>query len=279
MGDNMIQFVDTRTSSKHKNITDLILYNCGSEPCSPNQDFGPIARDFNLIHFVLKGRGKLVLDKETYNIEKGQAFLIPANKAAYYQADEYEPWEYSWVGFMGIKSEMYLQNISLVQDNPYVVSIGDITFFHSTILEMLRIGNNTLSSSLAIQGYLCHILAKLVHESGETMPVKEELPYSVQAINYMEKNYNGGIQISEVAEYLGLHPNYLTSVFKQEIGETPKQYLMNIRIKKACELLQDTSYSIQVISNSVGYSDQLTFSRAFKNMMGISPSAYREKTL
>ncbi|WP_228552700.1 helix-turn-helix transcriptional regulator, partial [Paenibacillus polymyxa] len=77
----------------------------------------------------------------------------------------------------------------------------------------------------------------------------------------MEKNYNGGIQINEVAEYLGLHPNYLTSVFKQEIGETPKQYLMNIRIKKACELLQDTSYSIQVISNSVGYSDQLTFSR------------------
>ncbi|MEK5260051.1 AraC family transcriptional regulator [Paenibacillus sp. FSL L8-0663] len=279
MGQNMIQYVDTYTSSEHKNISDLILYNCGTELCLSKQDFGPIARDFNLVHFVLKGRGRLVIDNKNYDIGEGQAFLIPANRVAYYQADEAEPWEYSWVGFMGIKSDIYLQNISLPSQNPYVIDIEDITFFHSTIIEMLRIGDNTLSSSLAIQGYLFHILAKLVHNLGETMSIKEQLPYSVQAINFIEKNYISGIQISEVAEYLGLHPNYLTSVFKLETGETPKQYLIVLRIKKACELLQHTDYSIQVISNSVGYTDQLTFSRAFKNVMSISPSAYRKKFL
>ncbi|MFP4976613.1 AraC family transcriptional regulator [Paenibacillus sp. CN-4] len=278
MGEHMTQFVDTRTSSKHKNITDLILFNCGTEPCDPKQDFGPIARDFNLIHFVLKGKGSLVLGEETYSIGEGQAFLIPANRVAYYQADEQDPWEYSWVGFMGIKSEMYLQNIAISGENPYVIRIEDTAFFHSTILEMLRIGSNTLASSLAIQGYLCQILARLVHESEETSG-REKLSYSVQAVNYMEKNYNSGIQINEVAQYLGVHPNYLTAVFKQETGETPKQHLMRVRIKKACELLQQTDYSIQVISNSVGYADQLTFSRAFKHMVGKSPSDYRKEFL
>ncbi|GIP23110.1 AraC family transcriptional regulator [Paenibacillus sp. J22TS3] len=275
MGENMTQFVDTRTSTKHKNISDLILYNCGTELCTPKQDFGPIARDFNLIHFVLKGKGELILGDETYEIEKGQAFLIPANQVAYYQADEKHPWEYCWVGFMGINSEMYLHNIAQGQDHRYVIDVDDIAFFHSTIDEMLRIGSrNTFASSLAIQGYLYQILARLVHESGEPFE-KEKITYSVQAINYIEKNYNSGIQINEVAQYLGVHPNYLTALFRQETGETPKQYLMRIRIKKACELLQQTNYSIQVVSNSVGYSDQLTFSRAFKNMIGISPSDYR----
>ncbi|MMZ62398.1 Arabinose operon regulatory protein [compost metagenome] len=98
-------------------------------------------------------------------------------------------------------------------------------------------------------------------------------------MNYIEKNYNSGLQIHDVASYLGLHPNYLSAVFKQETGKTPKQYMMELRIRKASELLRQTDYPILVISKSVGYADQLTFSRAFKSMTGMSPTDYRQQFL
>ncbi|NEW00636.1 AraC family transcriptional regulator [Bacillus megaterium] len=274
----MIQYVDTQTSSNQKNVNDIILYNCGTENCNPNFFYGPIARDFNLIHFVLKGCGKLVIDNEVYDIKEKQAFLIPANKVAFYQADSQNPWEYCWVGFMGIKSEYYLQNIALLKDKQYVIDVGDINYFYNTIKDMLEIAGSNLSSSLFIQGYLCHILAKLVSgRTNNSTDIQHHVSYSLQAMNYIDKNYGSILQIRDIAQFLGLHPNYLSTIFKQEIGLTPKDYLIQLRIKKACELLQQTDYPVNIISNSVGYSDQLTFSRAFKNIIGKSPREYRKK--
>jgi AraC-like DNA-binding protein len=276
----MIQYIDTQTSSSQKNVSDLILYNCGTENCDSNYFFGPIAREFNLIHFVLKGCGKLAIDSETYPVKEKQAFLIPANKIAFYQADSNDPWEYCWVGFMGIKSGNYLQNIARLNDKEYVIDLEDVDYFYNTIKEMLRISGTTLSSSLFIQGYLHHILAKLVSD-GENRNISNphHLSYSLQAMNYFDKNYSDNLQINDIAKFLGLHPNYLSTIFKQETGVTPKEYLIQLRIKKARELLEQTNYPINVISNSVGYSDQLTFSRAFKTVTGKSPKEYRKDTL
>jgi AraC-like DNA-binding protein len=273
----MIQYIDTQTSSSQKNVSDLILYNCGTENCNPNYFFGPIAREFNLIHFVLKGCGKLVIDNETYPVKEKQAFLIPANKIAFYQADSNDPWEYCWVGFMGIKSEYYLQNIARLNDKEYVIDLENVDYFYHTIEEMLRISGTTLSSSLFIQGYLHHILAKLVSD-GENRNISNphHLSYTLQAMNYIDKNYSQNLQINDIAQFLGLHPNYLSTIFKQETRVTPKEYLIQLRIKKARELLEQTNYPINVISNSVGYSDQLTFSRAFKAATGKSPKVYRK---
>lgn len=274
----MIQYTDTQTSSSQKNVSDLILYNCGTENCEPNHFFGPIAREFNLIHFVLKGCGKLVIDNDTYPVKEKQAFLIPANKIAFYQADTMDPWEYCWVGFMGIKSEYYLQTIASLSEKEYVIDLEDIDYFYHTINAMLRISGTNLSSSLFIQGYLHHILAKLVSDSeNRNINNPPHLSYTLQAMNYIDKNYSNNLQINDIARFLGLHPNYLSTIFKQETGVTPKEYLIQLRIKKARELLEQTNYPINVISNSVGYSDQLTFSRAFKTVTGKSPKIYRRE--
>jgi AraC-like DNA-binding protein len=273
----MIQYIDTQTSFTQKNVSDLIVYNCGTENCDPNYFFGPISREFNLIHFVLKGCGKLVIDNETYPVHEKQAFLIPANKVAFYQADSKNPWEYCWVGFMGFKSDYYLQNIASVSKKEYVINLEDVDYFYNSIKEMLMKSGSNLSSYLILQGYLHHILAKLVTDNeSRILNTPYHLSYTLQAINFIDKNYSNNLQINAIAQYLGLHPNYLSTIFKQETGVTPKEYLIKLRIKKACELLEQTNYSINVISNCVGYSDQLTFSRAFKTVTGKSPKTYRK---
>lgn len=58
---------------------------------------------------------------------------------------------------------------------------------------------------------------------------------------------------------------------------SPKQYLQQLRMEKAAELLTNTTYKVSLISSSVGYDDQLAFSKNFKHFYGISPLKYREE--
>ena len=76
--------------------------------------------------------------------------------------------------------------------------------------------------------------------------------------------------------YFVLLAKYLCHRFKQSFSVTPQQYLLSVRMKKAKTLLKSSELKIKEISVSVGYKSQLTFSYAFKNHVGISPSEYRE---
>ena len=79
-----------------------------------------------------------------------------------------------------------------------------------------------------------------------------------------------------MADELGLDRSYLHRIFKAATGASPQEYLLDLRIRKACDLLQRTDLSVSIISRSVGYEDTLYFSRLFKKKKGVSPTGYRE---
>ena len=86
------------------------------------------------------------------------------------------------------------------------------------------------------------------------------------------------IVLKDVARSFGIHPNYMTRTFHEKFGISPKKYLMDMKLKKACRLLTTTTLSIAVISSSLGFDDQLAFSRIFRKEYGNAPSEYRKKT-
>ncbi|MCA5962258.1 helix-turn-helix transcriptional regulator [Blautia sp. RD014234] len=96
-------------------------------------------------------------------------------------------------------------------------------------------------------------------------------------MEYISFNYNQKIEINELADYIGVNRSYLTSSFKKAIGCSPQEYLVNLRMEKARSLLKNTDMQINAIANSVGYVDQLAFSKIFKQHYGMSPRAYREE--
>lgn len=79
----------------------------------------------------------------------------------------------------------------------------------------------------------------------------------------------------EVAEAVHLSRNYFLKVFKEEMGVAFMDYVTNIRMEKAKQLLKDTEETVYAISRAVGYESQYHFSRKFKNLNGISPNEYR----
>ena len=98
--------------------TDLNMYQCGIEDCSPGHYWGPAVRDHFLIHYILKGKGIFQVGDNIYHLEKGNGFLICPGVVAHYKADMDDPWSYSWVGFHGLKAELYLKQAGITMENP-----------------------------------------------------------------------------------------------------------------------------------------------------------------
>lgn len=94
---------------------------------------------------------------------------------------------------------------------------------------------------------------------------------------FIEANYAHDLSVAQIAEDAYLSPTYASLLYKQETGETLFEYLTKVRIERAKELLRDPRNKFYEISGAVGYSDPSHFSKLFKKVTGLTPSAYREQ--
>ena len=84
------------------------------------------------------------------------------------------------------------------------------------------------------------------------------------------------MSLNTVAAQVNISPSYFSTIFSGETGQTFVEYLTELRIEKAKQLLATASYSIKEICLGVGYSDPNYFSRIFKKVTGQTPTEYRE---
>lgn len=87
------------------------------------------------------------------------------------------------------------------------------------------------------------------------------------------------ISVKDIATMLSLHENYLSRLFKLDMGISIKEYISEIKLSIANDLLSSTEYSIQQISDKIGFSTVQSFSKAFKKANGVSPGIYRKHRL
>lgn len=99
----------------------------------------------------------------------------------------------------------------------------------------------------------------------------------VQAKGYMENHYHKALTLEEVADQIGISSYYLSKLFKDHFQVTFIEYLTNIRMKKAKELLLDSTIPLKEIALTIGYKDPNYFSRVFKKETKLSPRDYRSK--
>lgn len=98
-----------------------------------------------------------------------------------------------------------------------------------------------------------------------------------RAIAYIQAHYSEPISRKEIANYLGVHPNYLTASFQEEMQISLVAYLNRFRIHKAAEMLDRCEGNITEIAFKVGFSDSTYFSRMFQREMGLSPREYMKR--
>lgn len=106
---------------------------------------------------------------------------------------------------------------------------------------------------------------------------RDDLKYDSveQVISYLKANYATDLNVNDIAKAVHLSPFYLSRIFKEELGITMIEYLTEVRISAARNLLESSDLVLKDIAQKVGYSDVTYFSRLFKKRMGISANEYR----
>lgn len=268
----------------NENFIDLSMYQYGYEQCDPGHSFGPAARNHYLFHYIISGTGTLMADTvnketKTYSIKSGQGFLIFPGQITTYYADPNLPWEYLWIEFDGLRVKEAIDLTDLSVNNPVYHS-------HSKELreklqeEMLYIAHHAKESPFHLIGHLYLFLDYLTQSSRSTTLVQSSKMsdyYIKEALNYIEQNFQNNITIEEIAAVCGINRSYFGKIFRNSIGRSPQEFLINYRMVKATELLKLTSLSVAEIGSAVGYENQLHFSRAFKTIYGVSPREWRNQ--
>ena len=110
-------------------------------------------------------------------------------------------------------------------------------------------------------------------------PVEQEERVITGITRYMQKHLSEDISLSVLAEEFHMNPQYISQLFKNEIGVGFLAYITNIRMEKAKKLLLATSLSVAEIAEQSGYGDYRVFTKAFKKAEGSTPSQYRRDFL
>jgi Response regulator containing CheY-like receiver domain and AraC-type DNA-binding domain len=85
------------------------------------------------------------------------------------------------------------------------------------------------------------------------------------------------LSLEAVAEVVHMNPNYFSQFFKQKTGQTFTEYVVQAKMEKAAELLQDIRYRTYEVSEMVGYSNPKNFTRTFREYYGMTPSQFRNR--
>lgn len=100
--------------------------------------------------------------------------------------------------------------------------------------------------------------------------------YTQSVIKYIEKNYSNNILLKDIAKHIGISEQYLSTVFKKDLGKSPSDYLTEFRIEQAKELLEQNKLNLKEIYSQVGFNSYNYFFTVFKKLTGLTPNAYKK---
>ncbi|KRF42269.1 helix-turn-helix domain-containing protein [Paenibacillus sp. Soil787] len=144
----------------------------------------------------------------------------------------------------------------------YVLSYDKLAGLFSTAQEML----------LYLKGVL-----SIGHDPQQDPPLHGGKNRTFNLIfQHINANFRGSVSIQNIAKEFNVNANYVSQLFKKEVGTTFTEYVSKLRIEYACKLIASTDMSINEIAEKAGYDDYFYFSRIFKRLMGTSPSNYRK---
>lgn len=119
--------------------------------------------------------------------------------------------------------------------------------------------------------------SRLLESSETNMPSYSTRIRSI--LLYIQKNYQQDISLETVADTFWIHKVYLAKTFKQETGKSVNEYIRNVRIEKAKELILDGRFKINEIVSATGFHNPQSFYTIFKKCVGMTPREYREQLL
>lgn len=235
---------------------ELIRY--GDQHCTPGHSYGPGLRHHYLLHYVLSGHGTFCHNGITYQLEAGDVFLARPEEIISYKASDTDPWHYAWLCFQAPHCPAFLQE-PVYRHVPVGKQFQTLT---------------ELNKPDVPTGYVYSLAYRILWTLSCYTPVSAtpdpQKKYARYAKALIDSSFMEPITIQEIADSLHIDRRYLTALFRESYGQTPKNYLMGLRLEEARSLLLQ-GFSATQAAEMAGFSDFSNFSRQYKQVFGFSP--------
>jgi len=230
----------------------------GAQACPKNHSFGPHTRNYYIIHFCLRGCGKLKDKFGEHNISAGQLFIIRPNEITTYTADSVTPWEYVWLAFEGKIANIFNTDRSVYH---YPKEI------EQTLLALFK---KEESSPYIFISLLYQLIYSIFSNKSNNSDVISKV------IQYINFNYMTEITIKNLSLQFNFEQSYLYRLFKKKTKMSIKEYIIKTRMEQAKTLLS-LGYTVSNTAFAVGYSDPFNFSKSYKKYFGTTPISHKNK--
>jgi AraC-like DNA-binding protein len=255
-------------------------------------DIEGVQRDpFARLYLVEGGRGRLIVDGESIDLEAGSCCLIPENSAIAFC--EGRGLTHVWVHFVARVAGAV--PLWLLFDPPRVFAAGVCGAGSSNTGRRAVLPNDGVGGEAASlfrevmdrseggpvdRFAACTALRRLLEPflaAAHLRDGAESFQRIVPVARYIREHLGDSLRVSNLAGLAGLHPTYFSDRFAAAIGQTPSVYVRARRVEAAQLMLLNTNLPIKAIARSCGYADVAYFHRVFRAGTGTTPKAYRDR--
>ena len=224
--------------------------------------------DHDMIYFVKVGRFNLYMNGVCHTLSAGQAAYIPAGTKLTYDFDGKGDLEKYYVHFTLLLGQKPIVDCF---ELPLIIQVKDVAAFDRLYDALIKSSD---PFGLQQRGTLLQLISLYLKESGATF----RKPVQLQpAIHYINEHIGQNISVAKIAGLCGYSGDHFTRKFKEIFGITPTQYITDIKLGKAKELLLSTTISISDIASSLGFCEASHFTKFFCDKTGFPPSYYRKR--
>jgi AraC-like DNA-binding protein/mannose-6-phosphate isomerase-like protein (cupin superfamily) len=236
--------------------------------------------DLSEIVYICEGEGTYIINNKTYTATKGDILIY--NKGVLHEeySNPSNPLKTYFCGISNLAiegiDELYIIPSDIepvIRNNKYS---NRIEFYMSNIFEESSLkapGYEMICQNLLIS--LITLIIRMTKLQGINNISDDSLPIAHRVKEYLHKNYAKKITLKDIANNLYMNPYYLSHIFKQEMKNSPINYLINLRIGEAKRLLVSTDMKIWEIAKIVGYENPNYFMLQFKKFTGETPRQFK----
>lgn len=229
-----------------------------------------------LIQYTVSGYGAIEIAGKHHLVPPHHAFLVEIpGEHHYYLPPESEHWEFIFVLMRPYNLTMLWEDI-IRKAGPVTRIPLDSSPIHAMVNLYREASMNRINDQYQASSLVYHVMMELVRYSGLPSSQKEDWPQAVrESIRYMNAHYDKPVGLEQIADHVGLSKYHFNRLFTRITGRSPIQYLTQIRLEKAAELIRYSSLSFEEIAQKVGYASGSYFTKVFKQHIGCSPRDYR----
>jgi AraC-like DNA-binding protein len=247
----------------------------GLERLAPDYSVDRPTFPYYSIEFVARGKGTLVLAGQIVRLLPGVVFAYGPEVPHKISTDRDDPLVKYFVDFAGRRAaELLLENGLPPGTSGRVLSPGEVARVFDDLSQ------NGLKSTRLTSRLCTTLLEYLVLKISESLSTWEETESPAHATyercrQYIQANCIKLTGLPQIARQCHVVPAYLCRLFRRYDHQTPYQYLMRLKMNIAAERLRNPGVLVKQVAAELGFDDPFHFSRAFKNVLGLSPETFR----